>query len=70
MLIVSGALAAVNGANIRVIVINMTSPEARGAAIAVLNFVNCLGRGTVCPELSLEVIYILAIVKYFLRLIH
>lgn len=51
MLIASGALAAVNGANIRVIVINMTTPEARGAAIAVLNFVNCLGRG-IGPSLA------------------
>lgn len=25
--------------------INLTSPESRGAAIALLNFVNCLGRG-------------------------
>lgn len=45
VLIVSGALAAVNGANIRVIILNLTSPEARGATIAVLNFVNCMGRG-------------------------
>ena len=45
VLLLSGALAAVNGANIRVVVLNVTSPEARGAAIATLNFVNCLGRG-------------------------
>jgi MFS family permease len=46
ILIVSGALAAVNGANVRVVVINLTSPEARGAIIALLNFVNNAGRGT------------------------
>ena len=31
-----GMLAAVNGANMRVLVINLTSPEARGASIALL----------------------------------
>lgn len=51
VLILSGSFAAVNGANIRVIVLNMTSPEARGAAIAVLNFVNCIGRG-IGPSLA------------------
>ena len=45
VLIVSGALAAVNGANIRVIVLNLTTPEARGAVIAFLNLVNGIGRG-------------------------
>lgn len=45
MLVFSGALAAVNGANIRVIVLNLTTPEARGAVIAFLNLVNGLGRG-------------------------
>lgn len=45
MLIMAGALAAVNGANIRVIVLNLTTPEARGAVIAFLNLVNGLGRG-------------------------
>jgi translation initiation factor 4G len=45
VLIASGALAAVNGANIRVIVLNLTTPEARGAIIAFLNLVNGLGRG-------------------------
>jgi len=45
VLSLAGALAAVNGANIRVIVLNLTSPEARGANIAVLNLVNCVGRG-------------------------
>jgi translation initiation factor 4G len=45
LLILAGSLAAVNGANIRVVVINLTSPEARGAAVALLNFVNCIGRG-------------------------
>ena len=45
VLIVSGALAAVNGANIRVIVLNLTTPEARGAVIAFLNLVNGVGRG-------------------------
>lgn len=45
LLILSGSFAAVNGANIRVVFINLTSPETRGAAIALLNFVNCLGRG-------------------------
>ena len=45
VLIMSGALAAVNGANIRVIVLNLTTPEARGAVIACLNLVNGLGRG-------------------------
>jgi len=45
VLVLSGALAAVNGANIRVIILNLTYPEARGATIAVLNLVNCLGRG-------------------------
>jgi hypothetical protein len=28
-----------------VVFINLTSPESRGASIALLNFVNCLGRG-------------------------
>jgi hypothetical protein len=32
----AGMLAAVNGANMRVLVINLTSPEARGASIALL----------------------------------
>ena len=41
----AGALAAVNGANIRVVVLNLTTPEARGASIALLNLVNGLGRG-------------------------
>jgi len=45
VLIFSGALAAVNGANIRVIVLNLTTPEARGAVIAFLNLVNGIGRG-------------------------
>lgn len=45
LLVLSGSFAAVNGANIRVVFINLTSPETRGAAIAMLNFVNCLGRG-------------------------
>jgi translation initiation factor 4G len=45
LLIIAGILAAVNGANIRVVFINLTSPEARGASIALLNLVNCLGRG-------------------------
>jgi MFS family permease len=45
ILVVSGALAAVNGANIRVVVLNLVTPQARGAAVAVLNFVNCAGRG-------------------------
>lgn len=45
VLILSGSLAAVNGANIRVIVLNLTAPEARGSIIAFLNLVNCLGRG-------------------------
>jgi translation initiation factor 4G len=45
VLLLSGALAAVNGANIRVIILNLTYPEARGATIAVLNLVNCIGRG-------------------------
>lgn len=45
VLVCSGALGAVNGANIRIVVLNLTSPEARGASIAVLNFVNCVGRG-------------------------
>jgi len=45
VLVVSGALAAVNGANIRVIVLNLTTPEARGAVIAFLNLVNGIGRG-------------------------
>lgn len=45
LLIVAGVLAAVNGANIRVLFINLTSPESRGAAIALLNLVNGLGRG-------------------------
>ena len=45
LLILSGSFAAVNGANIRVVFINLTSPESRGASIALLNFVNCLGRG-------------------------
>lgn len=45
LLILSGSFAAVNGANIRVVFINLTSPESRGAAIALLNFVNCMGRG-------------------------
>lgn len=45
VLVCSGALGAVNGANIRIVVLNLTSPEARGASIAVLNFINCVGRG-------------------------
>jgi MFS family permease len=45
VLILSGSLAAVNGANIRFVVLNLTSPESRGASIAFLNFVNCIGRG-------------------------
>jgi sugar phosphate permease len=45
VLVLSGSLAAINGANIRTIVLNLTMPEARGATIAVLNFVNCIGRG-------------------------
>ncbi len=45
VLVLSGALAAVNGANIRFVVLNLTSPESRGASIAFLNFVNCIGRG-------------------------
>jgi MFS family permease len=45
VLVCSGALGAVNGANIRIVVLNLTSPEGRGASIAVLNFVNCVGRG-------------------------
>jgi MFS family permease len=45
LLIVAGALAAVNGANVRVVFINLASPEARGASIALLNLVNCFGRG-------------------------
>jgi MFS family permease len=45
MLLLSGALAAVNGANIRVLVLNVCSPTTRGSAIATLNIVNCLGRG-------------------------
>lgn len=44
-LVMSGVLAAVNGANIRFIILNITLPEARGAVIAVLNIVNCVGRG-------------------------
>lgn len=39
-LVCAGALAAVNGANIRVLVINLTSPEARGASIALLGIIN------------------------------
>eukprot|EP01034_Spumella_vulgaris_P021592 gene21592-27630_t len=45
VLILSGSHAAVNGANIRFVVLNLTSPESRGASIAFLNFVNCIGRG-------------------------
>ena len=45
LLIVAGSLAAVNGANIRVVFINLTSPESRGGSIALLNFINCMGRG-------------------------
>jgi predicted MFS family arabinose efflux permease len=45
VLVLAGAFAAVNGANIRVVVLNLTSPESRGASIALLNFVNCIGRG-------------------------
>mmetsp|Transcript_28453 Transcript_28453/g.40521 ORF Transcript_28453/g.40521 Transcript_28453/m.40521 type:complete len:500 (+) Transcript_28453:18-1517(+) len=45
VLVCAGALAAVNGANIRVLVINLTSPESRGASVALLGFVNCIGRG-------------------------
>jgi hypothetical protein len=45
LLFLSGALAAINGANIRFIILNVTTPEARGATIAVLNLTNCLGRG-------------------------
>ena len=45
VLILSGALAAVNGANIRVVILNLVAPQARGASVAVLNFINCVGRG-------------------------
>eukprot|EP00596_Hydrurales_sp_CCMP1899_P007426 CAMPEP_0119054182 /NCGR_PEP_ID=MMETSP1177-20130426/74901_1 /TAXON_ID=2985 /ORGANISM="Ochromonas sp, Strain CCMP1899" /LENGTH=182 /DNA_ID=CAMNT_0007034335 /DNA_START=1135 /DNA_END=1680 /DNA_ORIENTATION=- len=45
VLVMSGALAAINGANIRVVVLNLVTPQARGATVAVLNFVNCAGRG-------------------------
>lgn len=45
VLVLAGSLAAVNGANIRVVILNLTSPESRGASIALLNFVNCIGRG-------------------------
>ncbi|KAJ1435057.1 major facilitator superfamily domain-containing protein, partial [Ochromonadaceae sp. CCMP2298] len=52
LLLLSGALAAVNGANIRVVMIDLNSPEARGSSIAVLSFVNCAGRG--CGPAALE----------------
>lgn len=45
VLILAGAFAAINGANIRSLVLNLTSPEARTAVIAFLNVVNCVGRG-------------------------
>eukprot|EP01038_Epipyxis_sp_PR26KG_P008083 gene8083-10950_t len=45
VLILAGAMSAINGANLRVVVINLTSPEARGASIASLNFINSIGRG-------------------------
>jgi MFS family permease len=45
LLLMCGALAAVNGANARLVILQMTSPMARGATIAVLNAVNCIGRG-------------------------
>jgi len=45
VLVLSGALAAINGANVRLIVLNLVTPQARGATVAVLNFVNNAGRG-------------------------
>lgn len=45
VLVLAGALGAVNGANIRIIILNLSSPELRGSSIAVLNFINCAGRG-------------------------
>jgi hypothetical protein len=45
LLLLSGALAAINGANVRVVMLDLNSPEARGGAIALLNFINCFGRG-------------------------
>lgn len=45
LLVISGVFASITGANIRIIILNITSPEARGALIAVLSFINCLGKG-------------------------
>jgi len=45
LLIISGAFSAINSANVRTIVLNLTTPELRVSSIAILNFINCLGRG-------------------------
>lgn len=48
-----GMLAAVNGANMRVLVINLTSPEARGASIALLGMCPPCPCSSACVRLPL-----------------
>ena len=45
LIMISGLLAAVNGANIRGILLNLTAPHIRGVSMSMLHLVVCIGRG-------------------------
>jgi MFS family permease len=51
LLVLSGAMAAVSGTNIRTVIINVSSPRYRGSLIGFLNVLNCIGRG-IGPSLT------------------